>query len=256
MFCQQCGKEANEGPFCSSCGAKLAPAPKDEHSEVERRPRRIKSLFLGLVGIAVLAWLAWIVHGISSALNNETESTDTAVLGAPTNYGTSPGAVPQPRAIPVPDQESKFVVMIEDFDSRYRQAANEFQKSAVRKERASAIQMIVPDRAAEKWAGQISRMETTGDGHGILGVKLPGGASIQVETTNNPLSDIFDHTLIDPKSALYGEIANLAVGDKVIFDGNFRSGDMDYLEEMSLTEEGFMTAPEFIFAFSSVSALP
>jgi hypothetical protein len=51
---------------------------------------------------------------------------------------------------------------------------------------------------------------------------------------------------------LYEEIARLAVGNTVVFSGVFRPAELDYAEETSVSEEGSMTDPEFIFSFASV----
>jgi hypothetical protein len=63
-------------------------------------------------------------------------------------------------------------------------------------------------------------------------------------------------TLIPHGSALYDQVAKLAVGTTVIFSGIFGPGDRDYLEEMSMTEEGSMTDPEFLFKFTNISPKP
>jgi hypothetical protein len=58
-------------------------------------------------------------------------------------------------------------------------------------------------------------------------------------------------TLIPAGSTLYEQIARLSVGEKVIFSGTF-AGGKDFVEETSLTEEGSMNAPEFLFSFSGI----
>ncbi|MGH9682716.1 MAG: hypothetical protein ACRD4S_03775 [Candidatus Acidiferrales bacterium] len=152
----------------------------------------------------------------------------------------------------MPSDESEFTAMITRFAMGYEEASNEFQKSTIRKERGEAIAQILRSRFVDDWVGQVSAMHTTSDGLGVLSVKLPGSVEIEVETMNNSLSDIGDNTLIATGSPLYNQVADLAVGDKVTFSGRFASRDMDYIEEESITEEGSMTAPGFIFTFTNV----
>ncbi len=90
-------------------------------------------------------------------------------------------------------------------------------------------------------------MATDSDGDGTLDVELAGAGQkdFRVEASDIPHG-----------SLLYNQVANLAQGDEVVFSGKFVSGDTDYIEESSLTEEGSMTAPEFPFTFTSIGRQP
>ena len=156
-------------------------------------------------------------------------------------------------ATTLPVDESDLISTVNAFEERYSGAANEFQKSAIRRERANTIAEILPSRSVSGWIGQVASMHTTSDGRGVLSVKFPGSYHIEVETMNNIISDISSDTLILQESPLYHQVANLAEDDKVIFSGRFASSDMDYIEEFSVTEEGSMTEPDFVFTFASVS---
>ncbi len=155
-----------------------------------------------------------------------------------------------------PAEEASFVSTVDSFVTRYGDAGNEFQKSAVRRQRAAALSSALAGRSIENWVGRIIGMQTNSDGNGILALELEGNPPIKVKTWNNGLSDIEDNTLIPHGSALYNQIANLTQGERVFFSGRFLSGDLDYLKEASLTEEGAMTAPEFLFVFSNVGTAP
>lgn len=151
-----------------------------------------------------------------------------------------------------PSDEREFITTVSAFRTRYQQAQNEFKKSALRKERSQAIAMILPKLSIRDWIGDISSMQTTKDERGILAVKL-GNGSISVQTVNNVLSDaLVPGTLIPHASPLYEQVANLAVGNTVTFSGRFTFGGLDYAREESVTEEGSMTDPEFIFTFTNV----
>ena len=152
----------------------------------------------------------------------------------------------------LPPDEREFISTISEFRTRYEQAANEFQKSAVRTDRAAALARIVASLSITEWIGTISSMQTTSDGLGVLSVELPTDKRISVGTWNNGFSDIGSNTLIRHGSMLYNEIAHLAIGNKVEFSGTFGAGNLDYLKESSMTEAGAMTDPAFIFTFTHV----
>jgi hypothetical protein len=156
----------------------------------------------------------------------------------------------------VQKDEREFISIVNSFETRYEEASNEFQKSAVRRERAVAFANIISDRSVQNWIGKISSMETNSDGNGILYVELPGSSRIKVTTWNNSFSDIEDNTLIPHSSFLYNQVANLAQGDVVYFSGRFASGGLDFIKESSMTEASAMTAPEFIFTFTRVGKQP
>jgi hypothetical protein len=172
---------------------------------------------------------------------------------APRNTEAEPQSTPvEQQHNPLPASEREFISIVETFKARYEQAPNEFQKSTLRRERSQAMAMILPDLSIADWIGDISSMHTTQDERGILAVKLRN-SSISLQTVNNVLSDAFlSGTLIPHGSPLYEEIANLSVGTPVTFGGRFTLGQLDHVREESITEEGSMTDPEFIFTFTTV----
>lgn len=95
---------------------------------------------------------------------------------------------------PVPAEEAAFMEAVSSFASRYKQLANEFQKSALRRERAASLAQVLPAIYVADWIGAISEMKTNSDGLGILFVSLPSPSPIRLETWNNGFSDISYHT--------------------------------------------------------------
>lgn len=152
----------------------------------------------------------------------------------------------------LPADETELISTVAYSKTEYDGAQNEFQKSAIRRQRAEALARIFPNRAAIEWIGTISSMQTTSDGQGILAVKLLGDKAITIRTSSTGLSDAFTGTLIPAGSPLYDEISRLSVGQNVVFSGTFGLGELDYLNESSITEAGSMNEPEFIFRFASV----
>jgi hypothetical protein len=184
--------------------------------------------------------------GLLSQAERSSDVTHVTEYAAPGHPVVATPAVPS-----LPDGEDKFISAINSFKARYQEAPNEFRKSAIRRERASAIANTMSALSVTDWVGQVSSMTTTSDGQGSLAVKLPGGIGT-VATWNNGFSDIGSNTLIPHGSPLYEEVSHLAVGNTVVFDGTFSVGNLDYLKEASLTEEGSLTDPVFIFTFSHV----
>ena len=102
------------------------------------------------------------------------------------------------------------------------------------------------------WVGTVDEVGTTlGGDSGTLEVTLADGVS--VATWNNGLSDGDDNTLIDPKSALYDDLAGLSNGDSVTFSGSFLPDDENCIDEQSVFEENSMKHPSFTFRFDSIA---
>lgn len=109
------------------------------------------------------------------------------------------------------------------------------------------------------WKGKIVGLITNGEGKAVLEVQLPcdDEIDVSVKTWNNAMSDIMDHTLIPQSSKMFDTLADLGKGKVITISGAFISGDeKNGWRESSLSEEGSMTDPEFIFRFAQVSADP
>lgn len=79
---------------------------------------------------------------------------------------------------------------------------------------------------------------------------------IIIKTWNNSLSDMGDHTLIEPGSAVFNTASNFSEGQIIKFSGTFLRGiENECVRESSLSLQGTLDEPEFIFRFSSVSPL-
>jgi hypothetical protein len=162
---------------------------------------------------------------------------------------------PPHKEIPLPASEIAFMEAVSSFPARYKQAANEFQKSALRRERATSLSQILQAMSVTDWVGTIVEMKTNSDGLGILFVSLPSTTQIRLETWNNGFSDIGFDTMIPQSSPLYTKLAGYAKGTSIVFSGKFWPQGLDYINETSLTEEGSMTDPEYVFKFSELESL-
>lgn len=251
--CPECKRPVStQASACPNCGSPISAALVGSNAgiapskiEPARRATPLWKKFVfvaaGLLGLSVLVRVV-----TSSSSNGDGEPAQSASNGA-----SNPSSQEA-----LPSDESEFISTVGSFQTRYGEAVNEFQKSAVRRSRAQAFASMLPSRLVENWVGRISSMETNSDGNGVLSVDLPGGSRIKVGTWNNALSDIEDDTLIPHGSPLYNQIANLADGDVVFFSGRFAPSGLDYVKESSVTEAGSMAEPEFIFTFVSVGRQP
>jgi hypothetical protein len=151
-------------------------------------------------------------------------------------------------------EEEAIIGTVTLFASRYEAAPNDMAKGAVRRGRAIALCTAVApaDGMVRQWTGKVERLDSTGDGRGILAVRI--GPNIVLMTVNNKLSEDMEDfkTLIDPGSPLFQDAVNLSVNQAVIFSGQFARHSDDCMRELSLTPSGAMSAPDFLFRFSGI----
>jgi hypothetical protein len=152
----------------------------------------------------------------------------------------------------MPERQRQFVDMIDNFAARYRQTPNEMAQGALRPQRANAIcSLMGRDTSVRAWIGKVKKMSSNNEGKGVLEISISPSAS--VKTWNNSLSDIGDHTLLEPGSAPHTEAVDLRPGQSVEFSGTFLAGDKDCFRESSITQRGSMSEPEWIFRFQTIT---
>lgn len=148
----------------------------------------------------------------------------------------------------------KFRLIIDSARNEYLTARNNIIKTEARQNRRRQLANAFANVLVTDWIGFVVQLDTTSDGMVIFGVVLDQ-SDIELSTWNNALSDIFDKSLVKSDSAIYRQLRSLSVGDKVKFSGSFFSNKSDFFKEKSLTEEGSMTDPEFLFKFQSVTLI-
>jgi hypothetical protein len=153
----------------------------------------------------------------------------------------------------MPPIEKTFINIVDSAKERYSRGATELQKGAARPFRAQQICAAFQGQATD-WIGTITELTTNGDGYGVLNIEIEKG--ISVWTANNSFSDIGADTLIAPSSSLYKTLLGLKTNTKVRFSGSFfRDSEPDCVRELSITMDGSMTDPAFLFRFKSVNGL-
>lgn len=152
----------------------------------------------------------------------------------------------------VPEDQQRFVDAVTAFAGRYSAAPNEMVRGGILAERNALLCKIAPARLAHDWVGEIARLDSTRGGKGILRVKLD--KALIVETVTLEMQDTLHQTrtLIEPSSALFNKVASLKVGQQITFSGTFVPSATDCIVEGSLTKQGSLTEPAFLFSFSSV----
>jgi hypothetical protein len=128
--------------------------------------------------------------------------------------------------------------------------ANELRLSQERSARRERVLEAVPDGAFEDWSGQVTSLKTNSEGKAALAVALP--CDVVLKTSVSAIGDAGRNTLIPQGSPLYTKLAALRNGQRVRVAGTFFSTDQDGYFELSLTEKGSMTEPEFLVRFLDV----
>jgi hypothetical protein len=162
----------------------------------------------------------------------------------------APGA---PSSIPMPPSEYAFVSAVQEATAAYDAARTETAREGARLQRHGAICATLRDTrgAVKDWVGEIIRFGAADDGRGMLLVSVAD--HVALGTWDNSAEDeLAGHTLIATRSPLFGALSAMKSGDTVIFSGSFVYDPIDCAREQSLTLEGSMTDPEFLFRFDSV----
>lgn len=156
--------------------------------------------------------------------------------------------MPDPPALP-----KKFLAVIRTAREKARAAKNDMQRGGILSERNQNICGILQTLRVANWIGHVDDVNSTSDGKGVLSVEI--FEDVFIKTWNNALSDAFDNTLLDPRSAIFKAAANLDSGDPVRFSGSFISDQDTCIREGSITLGGKLREPEFLFRFSEIEKL-
>lgn len=154
---------------------------------------------------------------------------------------------------PTPDQ-AKFIEIVSAGQHAYKTAANDMAAGGTRVVRKVRLCRELPARAVKDWIGTIKTLSTANDGRGVLVIAV--AKDVSIGTFNNSFSDHSYRTLIAPGSPVFNAAVSMKVGEKVEFSGSFVVDDDDCMKETSISLAGSMTAPTFLFRFTSVRKAP
>lgn len=226
----------DQGEMDRRLGVPPAPtAPAQVQARRKNQPTGFGSI-AALVVLGILAW-NWFGSGSNPAAPIQPGSNDVA--------GTQ---------VPTPATEATIASIVASYAEQYSNAPNEMIAGGTRPARAQALCRDLPrSLAVNRWIGRISTLSSNEQGKGVLVLRVSNNMSLG--TWNNALSDIQDHTLIQPNSGLFDTASSMKVGDLVWFSGSFVPSANDCIEEQSLTMSGGMTDPTFTFRFTSLGPL-
>lgn len=203
----------------------------------------IKRLLKGFLILAGTLTVAALALGLIAGGNGNAGRSAATKAPAATAVAAKP-------AIVLPAGEQELIDISAKGAADFDDGANDMAKGAARPRRAAAICKALRSTTVHDWIGTVDQLSSNGDGKGVLGVRI--AKNVTLETWNNALSDISDQTLIAPASQVFKEASAMKVGQTVRFSGSFIRSQTDCIEERSMTLEGSMKEPAYIFRFSSV----
>ncbi|MDE1891307.1 MAG: hypothetical protein KGI13_02250 [Betaproteobacteria bacterium] len=186
--------------------------------------------------------------------NNNEKSVESITIPASTEIAPhlenpSESIIEKP-TIQLPNDEKKFINIVSKAQQDAENANNDMQRGGIFSRRNEALCNLLQDLNISDWIGTVKNLGANSDGKGVLEIEL--ARNISLKTWNNSFSDLDYHTLIDPNEKLFKTASNLIVGQKIALSGNFFRDNDSCLLEGSLTLQGKLSDPEFIFKYSAV----
>ncbi len=151
-----------------------------------------------------------------------------------------------------PDEEINFLHVVTDAQSQANQTDNGVRLDQIRSTRDEQVCALLKNLNVANWVGTVGTIDSTMAGDGI--VSLLVADDVALSTWNNIFSDLQDHTIIKKGTKLFGVLGELSKGEKVVFSGKFVESD-GCPEESSMTTDGSLTSPSYVFNFSSIRPL-
>jgi hypothetical protein len=153
-----------------------------------------------------------------------------------------------------PENQTRFIEAVSAAQKKSKDADNDMQRGSAKSERDKNLCALVKNMKVKDWTGTITKITSNSDGKGVVEVEI--AKNITVKTWNNALSDMGDHTLIEPGTKFFDFVASLKKGTKIQFSGNFfRGGSGDCVKESSMSLRGKLEDPEFIFSFTEIGTI-
>lgn len=146
-----------------------------------------------------------------------------------------------------PAAETQFIDILHQAKARWKNAGNDLQREEMPRERAQALCALSP--VATNWKGKVQRIGTY-----LFDKFVSINVAVSPDITLRTEGDLNDYgSKIDRHSELFKSVYNLRIGERVVFSGRFVKGDRgECFNETSLTNDGSMTDPAFIFIFTEI----
>lgn len=147
-----------------------------------------------------------------------------------------------------PQDQRAVVELIEDGREEYDAANHDLRRDAALADRDERICAVLGDGRVEDWTGKVYEIDSSSDGHGIIGINIE--PNTQVTTRSSAFSD--DDTLIPP-GPLLDRVTELEEGQVVTFSGRFvRDDDGPCFVNPRLTQSQRIDKPLMVFRFSDI----
>ena len=206
---------------------------------------------LGLVAVAIIGIFA-VASSSDSGDRSRTQAASAAGYTTQARVASPVQVASLEPSLAVPEMERRLIASVSTSLARFNAGTNEMAKGSARPMRAREICSYMTSMNVDRWVGYVEQLTTNNEGRGVLAIRLPN-SPVVVSTWNNAVSDIMHDTLIEPQSSIYSQAVALSAGQPVVFSGRFFNDEEDCLWEQSLSLEGSITEPEFVFRFSSIA---
>lgn len=256
--CPECGRDVSDkAPACPNCGNPIAAqmvAPKETivrhiHEKSSSPPPKKKTGCVTILAAIVCFFL--LIGFIGSLINDgDSKSSSSSPPAASSSASTAPA---KKTIIPKPEAQLKFEQVIAEYAKQFSDAANELQESTTRKNRGQALAGLGMGNQVSEWVGYLDSMATNSDGDAYIIISL--NKNLKVGTWNNALSDIEDKSMIKSGTAVYNALSSMKKRQAIKFSGQFVRSKDDHFKEMSLTIQGSMKNPEYVFRFSKIEPI-
>ncbi|HAU3134302.1 TPA: hypothetical protein JDD40_000257 [Salmonella enterica subsp. diarizonae] len=209
-------------------------------------------MFKKLLKVIIVILIVLFVIGYFSDKEDKTSSSSTTSTSSSDKVENKVKNKANDLYAGYPDKEVKFIRLVEDAKNSAKDASNDMQKGGIKSDRDDAICNLLTSKTVKGWIGIVDDIDSNSDGLGVLSIKI--ARDVFVQTSNNAISDIGYGTLIDPHSPVFKKASTLKKGDLVMFSGRFfASEDSGCLGEWSMTLNGKIKKPEFVFKFTDVN---
>lgn len=244
--CVNCSKEVgpvgSELRVCPHCAENPRISVEDRESHEERIAKRV-FLVGGVVALTLL--------GVALVRLQDTDVTTRANFRAETE-ATGPRLVIDP-------QQREFERKRSSLHGMYLRAPNEIRKSAIWTDANEWTRQFAEDRGWEvqDWYGRLSGLDTD-QGGALLWLTVTSkrfGITVEYRTNSSRLLGA-DRTMLRKGSKVYDQARDLEVGDYVYFSAELIADGSKGIEELSFTELGSLSKPEFVVRFTDLRPAP
>lgn len=155
-----------------------------------------------------------------------------------------------------PESERAFHALNQQCQQAYAVGQNEIQKSLAFNRCNKSRSQFAKDNRVQNWVGNITDISTD-QGADVVSVSISSrsdGVDLAFGTVSNRVSDYATNSLITQSNPLFNVLANMKIGDTVLFDAEFLSHPESErgIWESSLTEKGSIEDPEFNVRFTKI----